>query len=844
MSKPIKKTALYLCSLSVFALALSACTSTTTSEPAKSLETKAPKQSATFSATVSTQVQTSSVTNDTITLEKIMADPDWLGRQPERPYWSDDGRHVFYQRKREGSVVRDLWQVAVNGDNTQEVQLSQMHEVDYASNVKNRTGTYSAWLSSGDVFVKDLRSGSISQLTRGVENIRNLLFLNDNRIAFQQGNAFFAVDTTTGLMARLAQWKFAEAPKANKPAKDYIAEEQQALIQYVQTQRVQNAQRFTRQRLFEQRNDAVADSPYYLSKGFKTINASLSPAGNKVLLMIAKDEPSRDKSDIMPHYIQDDGRIAAISVRKRVLDETPVEHQLWLLDIVSQQASLVKFNNLPGFNEDVLADEKRENAQARGEEYEINRLPRHIALQQNWFRPTPTIAWNSAGDQVALMLEAWDNKDRWLATVDFATAKLVTQHRLHDDAWINYRFNDFGWLNNSNSLFYLSEESGYSSLYVKPLAGQAETLVSGNFVVDYPTLTRNDQYIYFTANKVHPGLYEVYRVALTSGEVTRLTELHGNTQYQLGPNEQQLLLTHSKTTRPPELYVQAAAPNAQAVRVTNTISDAFLAMPWVAPEIVPVPSSHIDRNIYARVYRPSTTPANQQNGTTPKHRAVVFNHGAGYLQNSHMGWSVYFREFMFHSMLAQQGYVVMDMDFRASAGYGRDWRTAIYRHMGKSELEDLRDGVNWMVENLHVDRNRVGTYGGSYGGFLTFMALFTEPDLFQAGAALRPVTDWAHYNGPYTSNILNAPDVDPIAYERSSPIYFAEGLEKPLLINAPMVDDNVFFVDVVRLVQRLIELEKQDFETAIYPVEPHGFVQPSSWLDEYRRIYKLFENNL
>ena len=125
-----------------------------------------------------------------------------------------------------------------------------------------------------------------------------------------------------------------------------------------------------------------------------------------------------------------------------------------------------------------------------------------------------------------------------------------------------------------------------------------------------------------------------------------------------------------------------------------------------------------------------------------------------------------------------------------------------------------------------------------------FMSMFNAPDLFQAGAALRPVSDWAHYNTAYTSNILNTPDVDPIAYRNSSPIYFAEGLEKTLLINAPMVDNNVFFVDVVRLVQRMIELEKTDFETAIYPVEPHGFVQPSSWLDEYRRIFKLFEENL
>ena len=138
----------------------------------------------------------------------------------------------------------------------------------------------------------------------------------------------------------------------------------------------------------------------------------------------------------------------------------------------------------------------------------------------------------------------------------------------------------------------------------------------------------------------------------------------------------------------------------------------------------------------------------------------------------------------------------------------------------------------------------MGVYGGSYGGFLTMMALFKRPGLFACGAALRPVTDWAHYNHPYTSNILNTPDIDPEAYRVSSPIEHAAGLARPLLICAPMQDDNVLFADTVRLAQRLIELEKEDWEVAIYPVEPHGFRQPSSWLDEYRRIFKLFETHL
>ena len=292
-----------------------------------------------------------------------------------------------------------------------------------------------------------------------------------------------------------------------------------------------------------------------------------------------------------------------------------------------------------------------------------------------------------------------------------------------------------------------------------------------------------------------------------------MTDLGGITSSVPSPDGKRLLITHSTTTRPPELYLQPARPGAQARRITTTVSERFTSLPWVAPEVVAVPSSHHSRPIYSRFY-PATGPAPEAGRP-----AVVFIHGAGYLQNAHQGWSGYFREFMFHTLLTRHGYAVLDMDYRASKGYGADWRTAIYRQMGTPELEDLTDGVRWLVSEHGVDPSRVGVYGGSYGGFLTMMALFKQPDLFACGAALRPVTDWAHYNHPYTSNILNTPDVDPEAYRRSSPIELAAGLEKPLLICAPMQDDNVFFADTVRLAQRLIELEKEDWEVAIYPVE-------------------------
>jgi dipeptidyl aminopeptidase/acylaminoacyl peptidase len=240
----------------------------------------------------------------------------------------------------------------------------------------------------------------------------------------------------------------------------------------------------------------------------------------------------------------------------------------------------------------------------------------------------------------------------------------------------------------------------------------------------------------------------------------------------------------------------------------------------------------------ARSYRPADV------GGTLNGAGVMFVHGAGYVHTVTNTWSYYYREYMFHHLLARAGYVVLDLDYRGSAGYGRNWRTAIYRHMGGRDLQDQVDGSRYLQKEFGIDPERIGIYGGSYGGFITLMALFTESKSFGAGAALRSVTDWAHYEHGYTGAILNLPQDDSTAYRRSSPIYFAEGLEDPLLIAHGMVDDNVHFQDVVRLSQRLIELGKRDWEMAVYPVESHSFVRPDSWTDEYRRILDLFERTI
>lgn len=774
----------------------------------------------------------------TLTMEQIMSDPDWLGRQPQSAFFSPMGDNVLYFRKREGSVIQDLFRTNSGFGNGEAIKLNERHYNEYDEIIDDKDHTFIAWIYEGNIFTQQRDSEEIVQLTKDSDTAQNVNYYKNNGVSFQKGNGFYTIDLSTGQYKQIFEWKFAEKKAAVEAPEDYIAKEQQKLIKYIQVQRKNATDRHSQQDSLERENTSIMANTFYFNKDDTNVLASLSPDGNFAIVVTRENIPNRADSDIMPDYIEENGRIKAQSVRQRVADAKPQSHSIFFLDINKNSQKELSYIGLPGYNDDVMSDVKRENAEAKGETYTNNRLPREIGLLFDWYATEMPVKWHDSSEHVALMLEAWDNKDRWIVSVDVKQPQFKTQHRMHDKSWVNYRFNQFGWFDEAKRLYLLSEESGYSQLYTKPIDGDIKALTSGRFVVDNVVLTKDDQYFYYKANKKHPGIYEIYRVKSEGGEAEALTNLNGMTDYKLSPNEDSLLLTHSTLAMPPELYTLSVSATNEPTKLTSTVSEAFLSIDWTVPSIVAIKSSNTEQPIYSRVYTPKNT------SNAEKKRAVVFNHGAGYLQNSHLGWSGYFREFMFHSLLVSKGYVVLDMDFRASAGYGREWRTAIYRNMGTPEVQDLKDGVDWLVENANVDRQRIGTYGGSYGGFLTFMALFNEPDLFQAGAALRPVSDWAHYNLPYTANILNTPDVDPLAYERSSPIYFAEGLTKPLLINAPMVDNNVFFVDVVRLVQRLIELEKENFETAIYPVEPHGFVQPSSWLDEYRRIYKLFETHL
>jgi dipeptidyl aminopeptidase/acylaminoacyl peptidase len=300
-----------------------------------------------------------------------------------------------------------------------------------------------------------------------------------------------------------------------------------------------------------------------------------------------------------------------------------------------------------------------------------------------------------------------------------------------------------------------------------------------------------------------------------------------------------VVFTHGELGVPDELWVTSLDGETPARRLTRTIPAAFEAVPWILPRKLEV--THADgTRVRAHVYLPDGTSLEDPDRPRP---CVVFIHGAGYLQNVTDSMTQYDVNLMFHSRLARLGYVVADVDYRGSAGYGNRFRTDVQHRLGGPELDDIHLAVDELVRRGLVDPGRVGCYGGSYGGFLTLMALFRAPERWTCGAALRSVTDWRTYHPRYTQPRLGRPSTHAEAYARSSPIDHAAGLEDPLLILHGMRDSNVFAQDSIRLIERLIDLGK-DFDAMLYPSQDHAFTAGSAWLDQYKRIERFLRRHL
>lgn len=749
-----------------------------------------------------------------LTVEKIMRDPKWMGTSPSNYRWSDNSRFLYFDWNPEGKDKSQVYRLDV-ASKKYELSSDSLAKLDEAPQyIFNQDKTLAVFEREGDLYVKN--KDKVKRLTETIERENPLSFLLNDELVFQRNENVYTLDLNNNTVRQLTNFQRGVAPKAEQKLSDqdeWLKKDQEQLFEVFKEE----------DRLKDKTKKKENKKTLYLGDAYLG-GLSVSPDGQFITYRLIYPAKG-NRNTIVPDFITRSGYVEDLNMRTKVGNEL-TQFKSFVYKVKQDTALEVKASYIPGIKD--LPAYLSDYPERLAELQKANK-----DRQVSW----GVGSWSPNAKYAVITAKAQDNKDFWILKINPEDASLVQLDRQHDDAWISGPGigRDVKWLN-EHTFYFNSEASGYSHLYSYDLnSNNKKQLTEGNWEVQSVQLSKDGKNFYISANKEHPGITHFYSLPVQGGSLVQITSMKGGNEVTLSPDEKYLAISHSTMNKPWELYLQNNKPQADASKITKSTTAEFDSYAWREPDMVKFQNRYGD-DVYARVY-PAKNPH-------PNKPAVVFVHGAGYLQNVHYWWSQYFREYMFNNMLADNGYTVIDIDYTASSGYGRNHRTGIYRHMGGKDLTDQVDGVKYLVDHYGVNPSNVGLYGGSYGGFITLMGLFTEPDVFKSGAALRSVTDWAHYNHGYTANILNTPVEDPIAFKRSSPIYFADKLKGNLLMLHGMVDVNVQFQDIVRLNQRLIELGKENWDLAVYPVEDHGFVQPSSWTDEYKRIFKLFENTL
>ena len=761
--------------------------------------------------------------SQTLKMEEIMKGNSFIGVQPENERWSLDGQKVYFDWNPTNELGNStyFWKNGMSKPELATATDAAFSKIDFK---KSSNPDLYYYIDKGRLFSYSLKTKTSKKLYQQSSPISGLQMGSQAGVLyFRQNENLFQFDTNQGSIIQLTNFRRGKGEDLAAEKDSFLMSQQKELFQFVRDQEA------LKKWNLEKSKTTKSDFPkpyYYGRYNFGSLKAD--PKGNFATFRLIQDSERRNEK--MELFITADGYNQIVDTKEKVSVDNLLSTKFGIYNVAKDSVYFVDFSSLSHIQDVPKYLETYDKSKT------IDRKDKLIVVQE------PVYSEN--GSYAISEIRSQDNKDRWIVSLNLEKGTFQELDHQHDEAWIggpgipsnSYGRGTLGFLGDNETIYFQSEATGYSHLYTYNLKSKKKVqLTNGNWEVRDVTLAKDKKSFYLTTNTTHPGNRNFYKMEVSNAILQPILTKDGAHEVSLSPDENTLLVRYSYKNKPWELYVAANKKNTAISQITSSTTENFKSYKWREPEVITFKAQD-GTDVYARLYKPETSTANKA--------AILFVHGAGYLQNAHNYWSTYHREYMFHNLLTDLGYTVMDIDYRASDGYGRDFRTGIYRFMGGKDLSDQIDGKNYLIKNLGIDASRVGIYGGSYGGFITLMGMLTTPKEFASGAALRSVTDWAHYNHGYTGNILNFPETDPEAYKKSSPIYFADNLQGKLLMLHGMVDDNVEYKDIVRLSQRFIELGKKNWSLSSFPVEAHGFKETYSWVDEYSRILDLFNNTL
>jgi dipeptidyl-peptidase-4 len=455
------------------------------------------------------------------------------------------------------------------------------------------------------------------------------------------------------------------------------------------------------------------------------------------------------------------------------------------------------------------------------------------------------VNWLPDGKTLAIQRESRDQHRLDLLFADAASGKSRTVLTETSPTWIELN-DELSFLNDSSEFIWASSRDGLRHLYLYDYDGHLKKqLTAGASSVDdfrsraIKAIDEKRRVIYFTATAAGPLERQFYRISLDADDpqaIERISREPGLHAISMAPDGRFYIDSFNSVKQPPQVSLHDSTGQLLTYLQENALTQGHPDAPYLEDNSIPefgTLSAADGQALHYRLFKPDHF------DPTKHYPAIVDVYGGPGTQRVTNSWS----GSSFTQILTRAGYVVFQLDNRGSSSRGTAFQAPIHNRLGETEVADQVLGARWLGSQPFVDASRIGVWGWSYGGYMTLMLMFKAPEVFRAGVAGAPVTDWALYDTHYTERYLGRPQDNAAGYEASSVLPYANNLKGRLLLVHGMADDNVLFLHTTKLMRKLQDMGKP-FDVMVYPGAKHGLLRQHDGRHAYAAIKRFFDDAL
>ncbi len=451
----------------------------------------------------------------------------------------------------------------------------------------------------------------------------------------------------------------------------------------------------------------------------------------------------------------------------------------------------------------------------------------------------PRVKWLQDSKTLSYQWQSRDQKTLELRFADIKDGNYKIALTEKADTWLNLT-KDLRFLEKTPQFIWTSERDGFRHIYLYENNGKLERqLTQGDWVVDNVYgVDEKKGLVYFDANKDSPLEQQLYSVPLAGGEIKQVTRGNGVHNVSFAKSMDVFVDYFSSTEQPSQVSLRKANGDIITWLEENKLDKTHPYYDFYKNASKPefgVIKAEDGQEMQYRIYKPVPFNANK------KYPVIVDVYGGPHAQRVRNQWGA--RNTYWHHLMASKGFIVFSLDNRGSWNRGKKFEDPIYRKLGDVELVDQVKGVEFLKTLPYVDADKVGMFGWSYGGYMTIMAMFKEPEIFKVGVSVAPVTDWYLYDTHYTERYLDHPKNNKEGYEASNVFPYLDGLKGDLMIIHGMADDNVLFTNSTKLYKALQDANKP-FDQMNYPGSKHSIWGKKTRTHVFNTITDYFEKHL